>query len=362
MKPAVTPPKVLAPSPDTVLDVRFAAQKIAFAPIMFQAARLCRDMGILTVVEEAGERGLTTEEIAERTRVSIYGIRVLTEAALSMNLVKLDGERFVLDHVGYVLLHDEMTRVNMDFTHDVCYAGFEKLDASIRDGRPAGLEVFGSWPTVYEGLSQLPEHVQKSWFSFDHYYSDGAFPAALPYVFQTKPKRLLDVGGNTGRFSLVCAAFDPNVRITILDLPGQLEKARANIAKAGLTARIEGVPLNLLDHSKPFPKGYDVVWMSQFLCCFPESDVVELIRRAGEALAPGGAVYILDTYWDRQPNPVATYCLHATSLYFTAIANGTSRMYHSKDLLACVEKAGLRVAEDRDGLSVSHTLWKCVKR
>src|SRR5690242_13174175 len=103
----------LAPSPDTVIDVRFEAQKIAFAPIMFQAARLCRDMGILAAAEAAGEQGLSTEEIARQTKISVYGVRVLTEAALSMNLLRLTGERFVLDHVGYVLLHDEMTRVNM---------------------------------------------------------------------------------------------------------------------------------------------------------------------------------------------------------------------------------------------------------
>jgi hypothetical protein len=26
---------------------------------------------------------------------------------------------------------------------------------------PEGLKVFGNWQTIYEGLSQLPKHVQK---------------------------------------------------------------------------------------------------------------------------------------------------------------------------------------------------------
>lgn len=350
----------LADEPRSVHDVRFEAQKIAFAPLMFQAARLCRDMGLLAAVEKAGEGGLTAGEVAEKTGVSLYGVRVLLEAGLSMDLVRPEGERFVLGRVGFVLLHDEMTRVNMDFAHDVCFQGSFHLEASIREGRPAGLGVFGDWPTVYEGLSQLPDEVQKSWFAFDHYYSDGAFPAALPLVFARKPARLLDVGGNTGKFSIQCARFDPDVRLTILDLPGQLVKARANIEAAGFAARIEGQPLNLLDHTKPFPRGFDAVWMSQFLCCFPESDVTELLRRGAAALAPGGSLYVLDTYWDRQPNPVATYCIHASSLYFTAIANGTSRMYHSRDILRCVEQAGLKLAEEWDGVSVSHTLFRCV--
>ena len=61
-------------------------------------------------------------------------------------------------------------------------------------------------------------------------------------------------------------------------------------------------------------------------------------------------------------NPVATYCIHATSLYFTAIANGTSRMYHSRDLQGCLDAAGLKVAEEWDGVGVSHTLWRCAPR
>ena len=52
-------------------------------------------------------------------------------------------------------------------------------------------------------LAQLPDQVQKSWFEFDHYYSDNAFPEVLPIVFANKPKRLLDVGGNTGKTSKI---------------------------------------------------------------------------------------------------------------------------------------------------------------
>jgi hypothetical protein len=352
--------------PKTPTEIFLDAHRIAFAPIMFQAARLCRDLGVLSAVERAASEGLTAEEIAQKTNISVYGVRVLTEAALSLNLLWLSGEdRFVLSRVGRIFLNDEMVRVNTDFTHDVCYQGLFHLEEAIREGKPAGLKVFGDWPTIYEGLSQLPEKVQKSWFAFDHYYSDGAFPDALPRVFsdkRPKPRRLLDVGGNTGRFAITCAGHDPDVRVTILDLPGQLEKARSHVEAAGIGHRVDGVPIDLLDAERAFPAGFDAVWMSQFLCCFSEDEIIHILRRGGSALGPGGFLYILDTYWDRQANPVAAYCLHASSLYFTAMANGTSRMYHSRDMLRCVEAAGLRVVEDIDGLGVAHTLFVCEPR
>lgn len=355
-------PKQLPDEPKTPIDIYLEAHRIAFAPIMFQAARLCRDLGILAATERAGREGLTAEDIARETGISLYGVRVLTEAALSLNLLRpaeRDRDRFVIGRVGRVFLRDDMVRVNTDFTHDVCYEGLFHLEEAIREGKPAGLKVFGEWSTIYEALSQLPPKVQESWFAFDHYYSDRAFPDVLPLLFNRKPRRLLDVGGNTGKFAIACCKFDPDVRVTILDLPGQLDKARRQIQEAGFADRVDGVSIDLLDRDRPFPTGFDAVWMSQFLCCFPESNVTDLLRRGAAALAPGGALYVLDTYWDRQANPVAAYCLHASSLYFTAMANGTSRMYHSRDMLRCVEAAGLRVIEDTDGLGVAHTLFLC---
>jgi hypothetical protein len=63
----------------------------------------------------------------------------------------------VLDKTGFVVLTDPITQVNIDFNHDVCYQALFSLEQSLDAGKPLGLKVFGDWPTVYEGLAQLPE-------------------------------------------------------------------------------------------------------------------------------------------------------------------------------------------------------------
>ena len=78
-------------------------------------------------------------------------------------------------------------------------------------------------------------------------------------------------------------------------------------------------------------------------------------------MSPQSTLYILELFWDRQPNEAAAFCLQQTSLYFTCLANGNSQMYHSSDLLRCVTEAGLKVVEDRDGVGIYHTLLKCRK-
>jgi len=198
-------------------------------------------------------RGISLGEVVSRSSLPRYGVKVLLEAGLGIGLLCLKEGRFTLSKLGYFILRDPMTRVNMDVVQDVCYRGFFHLDEAIQQGKPAGLRSLGPWKTLYEGLSSFPAKAQQSWFAFDHFYSDAAFPAALPLVFADRPKRLLDVGGNTGKWALACARFDPDVRITIADLPQQLEFARETVHQQHLSDRVDFLPLDVLNEATPFP-------------------------------------------------------------------------------------------------------------
>ena len=208
----------------------------------------------------------------------------------------------------------------------------------------------------------MPEKFRESWFGFDHYYSDTSFPQVMPIIFKNKPGRILDVGGNTGKFAIKCAEYDENVKVTILDLPGQLKDAEKNIKEMGYQDRIKGHPINLLDFSKPYPQGHDLVWMSQFLDCFSEEEIVNLVSNARDCMDEHAELFIMETLWDKQRFDASTYSLHATSLYFTCIANGNSRMYHSEDMHRLVEKAGLEVIDMIEDIGVSHTILRCKKQ
>ena len=152
--------------------------QLAFSPLLFQAAMAARNMGVLAAVHAASD-GAHAHDVAGRAGVSRYAARVLLEGCLALELVAQDGDKFRITDAGRLWLFDPMTNVNANFVQDVCYAGAAKLEDSLRTGTPAGLKVFGDWPTIYEGLTQLPPQAQASWFAFDHFYSDAAFPLAL---------------------------------------------------------------------------------------------------------------------------------------------------------------------------------------
>lgn len=331
------------------VDAKFEAQKIAFAPYVFQAAVCLRDFGILRALFEAGDTGLSEAELVKKSGLSEYGLRVLVEMGLSSDILKIrdpEGEwRFLLGKIGFFLLEDPMTTANMDFLQDVCYEGAFRLKDSLEQGAPAGLKVFGDWKTIYEGLSRLPAPVQKSWFAFDHHYSDGAFQDALKVVFKTPKKHLMDIGGNTAKWAMKCYAHDPQVRVTIIDLPGQAAMARENIRRLGADDRISIFEANMLEAASQLPGGADAVWMSQFLDCFSLAEVTSILRKVSQAVDAECDVFVMEPLWDKQTYPAAVFSLHATSLYFTNMANGNSKMYAEAELVAAVAAAGFRLEE-----------------
>ncbi|HEY4935350.1 MAG TPA: class I SAM-dependent methyltransferase [Puia sp.] len=345
----------------SALEAKGLVQWIAFGPVVFQVARVLRNTGVLRILLEKGSPGLTQDEIGEQVRLPAYGLRILLESALGIGLVVLNEEKYTITKTGTYIHNDPLTNVNMNFIHDVCYKGLFALDKSIETGKPVGLKEFGDWDTIYEGLSSLPVQVQKSWFAFDHFFSDLAFPPALSKVYTGNIKKILDIGGNTGKWAIASAEYVKDIEITIMDLPGQLEVAREKVNQAGLSDRISFYPANLLDEKTVFPKGFDAIWMSQFLDCFSEAEIVSILKRCYDSVSDDQYVLILEAFWDTQRFEAAAFCLQQTSVYFTALANGNSQMYHSAIFIRCIEEAGFVVEERIDDIGLSHTLLKCKK-
>lgn len=345
-------------------DAKWLAQFIAFAPFVFQVSFCLRKFNILSILEQSSE-GLSMSELCQNVQLSEYSLAVLLDAGVSSKILRsaIQGktEKFQITQVGRFLLNDKITGVNLNFTKDVCYEGLQFLDESLEKNIPAGLKVFGQWKTIYEGLTQLPESVQKSWFDFDHFYSDESFPRALPFIFKSSPKKILDIGSNTGKFAIQCLQHDPAVQVTLIDHPAQLKVAQSRIETLDLGARAHYIPMDVLNHDVLFPESHDVIWMSQFLDCFSSKDIVQILKRCRQAMNSETELMIMETFTDRQKFQTSQFCLDMTSLYFTCMANGNSRMYRMSEFQELIKNAELKIAEETHYIRLSHSIIKCTR-
>ena len=347
-------------------EAQYLAHIISFGPVIFQTARLMIHYGIFAMLSESA-KGMTEEDIAEKSGLSRYAAKCLLEASLTIGSVIIDTKtnHYTLSKVGWFLLNDPLIQVDINFNHDVNYEGWFALDQALEEGKPVGLRHFGNWSTIYEGLSSLPAQVRKSWFDFDHYYSDHSFDEALKIIFADGGKHVLDVGGNTGRFAMRCVEYNADARVTVCDLPQQLAMMhKATDGKVGAD-RIHSVGINLLDKASEFPtdEHYDVIWMSQFLDCFGEQEIISIFRKAAKIMDNSNSLYIMETLWDRQKYLPAAFALTQISLYFTAMANGNSKMYNTDDMTRLITEAGLQVKQIHDNLGMGgHSILEvCLK-
>ena len=157
-------------------------------------------------------------------------------------------------------------------------------------------------------------------------------------------------------WALQCFNYDEDVHVTIADLPGQAAMASVLIEKNQAEGRVGTIAMDLLDPQQALPDGMGTIWMSQFLDCFSETQIHTILDKTASAMGSDDSLYVLELFWDCQEYDVGAYSINATSLYFTCIANGVSRMYHSKDIIAIARRAGFRVQAQHDGLGVGHTL------
>lgn len=343
------------------------AQELAllysWSPAVFQIARLMVDWGVLDAIDNSKD-GLTVDEVMRITKRNRLSVCCLLEASLtsSILLVNPETDKYRLSKIGWFLLHDEMTRVNLRFNQAVNYRSFYHLDESLMQEKPVGLKTLGMWNSIYEALCYLPYEVRNAWLDYDHFYSNNSYEVAIPYVLDNSPHTLLDVGGNTGEMALRCVSIDKNIKVTVCDLPQQIEMMYQAIAGKEGAERIDGFAVNLLDEEVNFSQQYDVIWMSQFIMCFSEEQIDDILHCIIRAMHKNSVLYMMEVMWNQQQYPAAAFCQTMNSLYFVSTASGNNKMLSFDTLIAHIEKVGLRVMERHDQIGIGgHTLLKLRK-
>ena len=145
-----------------------------------------------------------------------------------------------------------------------------------------------------------------------------------------------------------------------MDLPQQIKLAKQNIYKKDIK-NISTYEANILLEDTSIPKGFDIIWMSQFLDCFKEEQIVKILEKIYLSMNKSSKICIMEPFWDRQNNETAAFCVINTSPYFTAMANGYSKMFKYTDFEKLLKKANLKVVECVDNIGLCQTIIICEK-
>jgi (2Fe-2S) ferredoxin/predicted O-methyltransferase YrrM len=105
-------------------------------------------------------------------------------------------------------------------------------------------------------------------------------------------RRMLDVGGGSGAYSIAFAQANPALSADILDLATVEPIALRHIQAAGVGDRVKARAGDLT--TGPLGEAYDLVFVSAICHMLSPEENLDLLRRSREALAPGGRIVIQD--------------------------------------------------------------------
>jgi predicted O-methyltransferase YrrM len=117
-------------------------------------------------------------------------------------------------------------------------------------------------------------------------------PLVVRAVGAQNVRRMLDVGGGSGAYSIAFAQANSALRGDILDLATVEPIARRHIQEAGVADRVNVRVGDL--RSDSLGEGYDLVFVSAICHMLSPEENLDLLRRCREALLPGGRIVIQD--------------------------------------------------------------------
>jgi SAM-dependent methyltransferase len=125
-------------------------------------------------------------------------------------------------------------------------------------------------------------------------------------------RRVLDVGGGSGAYSIAFALARPGLSADILDVGGVVPIAERHIMAAGVADRVKTRVGDLRDDD--YGSGCDLVFISAICHMLSPDENRTMLRKALAALEPGGRVVIQDFILDPDKTGPKTGALFALNM------------------------------------------------
>lgn len=258
-------------------------------------------------------------ELAAKLDAPERRISVLCQAAASLGLLtRLRDGRYVLARLGAAINGVGGLR-DMILHHDILYRDLGPAEGFFRGKTDPDLARF--WPYVFgAAAAEDPATAER----YSHLMSETqnlVSDEILSSLSFAKAQHVMDIGGGTGVFLAACAKANPDVQVTLFDLPQVAALAQDRFEHAGIAARATIVSGSFRDD--PLPIGPDLITLIRVLYDHEDETVLRLLKSVHAVLPDGGKIVIAEPMSGGEaPDRTADAYF---SLYCMAMGTGTVR-------------------------------------
>ncbi len=310
-----------ATTPDPIFQVAngFMAAKLLF---------VANEVGLFTTL---GESSATLDELATRTGIPRRTLRIVADASVSLGFLERHGDEYRNTSVSSTFLSGRGPmdlRPALRYWDRLNYQRWAKLEEAVRSDKA----VFGDFVFTAEEQQLYSEGVEA--------ITTGAARAlATTYDFG-RHRKLLDVGGGTGSFTLAILRQHDRLEATVFDLPAVADLARRRLAADPLGPRVRIVEGDFF--TGDLPDDHDVILVANVIHnMLPERNRA-LLRRIA-ASAPAGARLLLLDFWTdaTHTEPLAAALMAGAFL----LVSGEGDVYSGEEVGDWLEATGWRKLE-----------------
>lgn len=263
----------------------------------------------LEIFESLDAQPDSPEGLAERRDFDPRGLRALLPMLMQLGFLREHGGRYQLNEAGrqYMLKGSPYFWGHVFSRVGKTLGPTQLLRETINRERERAAKTrpADGWEDGHVDME-----VARTVTAFMHSHS---MPAAVGMThtcdFSTL-RRVLDVGGGSGCFSIALAAALPELRCTVMELPTICTLAMEYIAEAGLSDRIDTVTVDMFRAA--WPEGYDAHFFSNIFHDWSFETCLQLARSSHAALPPGGRILLHEMLLDDSctaPAPAVAFSL-----------------------------------------------------
>ncbi len=288
-----TAPTTRSPRPD-------ATAMVDPTPIMqlasgFMGAKHLFAASELGLFEALAQSPATLQALAARTGLTTRAARISADAMVALGILEREEDRYRNSPAAAAYLSQTSPadlRPFLRFWDKVSYGTWAGLADALASGPQT--QVFDlddeTQAVVSAGIEAVLIGPAQA---LAHGYDFGAH------------RRLLDIGGGTGSWSLAIARRHPTLAGTVLDLPVVVELARQRIADAAAGERVTATACDVT--VEELPPGYDVFLVANLIHYWNPTDICLMLEKVRRAAEPGARLLIAD-FWT---NSTHTEPVHA---------------------------------------------------
>lgn len=306
---------VLDPGQVEALD-KDGLSRILFGHAAFQYLNAACELGLPDLVAEKQE--LTREEIRDALSLEDRAVDILLLGRTSLGiLVKQDGLYRLAGVVEDLMDEGDWQRFKdtVAFEQYIVYEGQLDFTDSLRENRNVGLRrVRGSGRDLYHRLAENP-HMEQVFYRYMRSWSELASKHLVQELDLSGRKHLLDCGGGDAVNAIALAQANPDLKVTVFEIPASGTIAEKKIAQAGVGDQVSVITGDMF--ADPLPTGCDVLMFAHQMVIRTPDENTELLRRAYDALPEGGQLVIFNSMSNDEGDGPVVAALD--SVYFAAL-------------------------------------------